>query len=301
MRRYPFVAAAALLVLALEGQAQPRVAIVAAAGTAQGNDAQAKLMGTGLFAEVANISVTSPAPLPTMETLMQYDAVITWSNQTYTTPETLGDMLADYVDAGRGVVVAVFATSTTTANRSLGGRFRSGGYEIIPTQSGNTGGAATLGSILVPTHPTVQGVVLLNGGTTASRPTTTDVSSHGYKVALWSDGKTLIAASTRYPNRIDLGMYPPSRDAVSTSWDPESDGARILANALLATIPATPPCDPDLNQDGNVDQDDVAYLVNVVGGGENPTGIDPDFNRDGNADQDDIAALVNTVGGGGCP
>jgi hypothetical protein len=60
-------------------------------------------------------------------------------------------------------------------------------------------------------------------------------------------------------------------------------------------------CDPDVNQDGNVDQDDVAYLINVVGGGPNPTGIDPDFNQDGNVDQDDIAALINTVGGGGCP
>jgi len=62
-----------------------------------------------------------------------------------------------------------------------------------------------------------------------------------------------------------------------------------------------PGCDPDVNQDGNVDQDDVSYLINVVGGGENPTGIDPDFNQDGNVDQDDIAALINTVGGGGCP
>jgi hypothetical protein len=61
------------------------------------------------------------------------------------------------------------------------------------------------------------------------------------------------------------------------------------------------PCDPDVNRDGNVDQDDVAYLINVVGGGPNPTGIDPDFNRDGNADQDDVAALIDVVAGGNCP
>ncbi|MCE7975054.1 MAG: hypothetical protein DYG92_12155 [Leptolyngbya sp. PLA1] len=72
----------------------------------------------------------------------------------------------------------------------------------------------------------------------------------------------------------------------------------------LAGFPSSvcpPPCDPDVNQDGNVDQDDVTYLINVVGGGENPTGIDPDFNQDGNVDQDDVGALINTVGGGGCP
>jgi hypothetical protein len=60
--------------------------------------------------------------------------------------------------------------------------------------------------------------------------------------------------------------------------------------------------DLDLNQDGNVDQDDVAYLVNVIGGGDNPTGIDPDVTLDGNADQDDVAALVNLIAGGSlCP
>ena len=64
---------------------------------------------------------------------------------------------------------------------------------------------------------------------------------------------------------------------------------------------AAPPCDPDMNQDGNADQGDIDYLINVVAGGENPTGVDPDFNRDGNADQGDIDALLNVVAGGACP
>jgi hypothetical protein len=68
-----------------------------------------------------------------------------------------------------------------------------------------------------------------------------------------------------------------------------------------AAAPPPPPCDPDVNQDGNVDQDDVTYLINVIGGGANPTGIDPDFNQDGNADQDDILSLINVIAGGPCP
>ncbi|MFZ2874115.1 MAG: hypothetical protein WAZ94_06500 [Phycisphaerales bacterium] len=60
-------------------------------------------------------------------------------------------------------------------------------------------------------------------------------------------------------------------------------------------------CCPDVSQDGNVDQDDVMYLINVIGGGDNPTGIDPDFNRDGNVDQDDVTALIDVVAGGACP
>jgi hypothetical protein len=68
----------------------------------------------------------------------------------------------------------------------------------------------------------------------------------------------------------------------------------------LNIVPACT-CDPDLNQDGNVDQDDVLYLINVIAGGGNPNNINPDFNNDGNVDQDDVTALINTVGGGGCP
>ena len=91
--------------------------------------------------------------------------------------------------------------------------------------------------------------------------------------------------------------FGPIRSASITS----PDGADITLALLRVLPPNAPPCDPDLNQDGNVDQDDVLYLINVVGGGNNDTGIDPDFNQDGNVDQDDVTALINTVGGGGCP
>jgi hypothetical protein len=59
-------------------------------------------------------------------------------------------------------------------------------------------------------------------------------------------------------------------------------------------------CDPDFTRDGNADQEDIAYLQNIIGGGYNPTGRNPDFNGDGNADQDDLAA-DGVDEGGGCP
>lgn len=72
-------------------------------------------------------------------------------------------------------------------------------------------------------------------------------------------------------------------------------------SSRTATLTVFPTCDPDFNDDGNSDQDDVTYLVNAVAGGDNPNNRDLDFNRDGNVDQDDVAALVNVVAGGGCP
>ncbi len=60
-------------------------------------------------------------------------------------------------------------------------------------------------------------------------------------------------------------------------------------------------CDPDFNQDGNVDQDDIACLAQVVAGDPSCSDSDPDFNGDGNVDQDDIDALSQVVGGAPCP
>ncbi len=285
---------------------EPNVGIVAAAGSGAGavqfTDVRNKLLDTGFFSSVTIWDASTTGTTPTLADLTQFDAVLVWSNTTFQNADAFGDVLADYVDGGGGVVVATFATSTATVGRSLGGRFRAGGYEIIPTQSGNTAGTASLGTILVPDHPTVAGVTQLLGGTTASRPQTTSLTAHGVKIAEWSDGKTLIAVSTQFPNRVDLGLYPPSRDAVSTSWVPSTDGARILANALLFTLAGgTPPCDPDITGDGNVDQDDIACLAQIVAGDPSCSSADPDFNRDGNVDQDDIDALSQVVAGAECP
>ena len=60
-------------------------------------------------------------------------------------------------------------------------------------------------------------------------------------------------------------------------------------------------CDPDFNQDGNVDQDDIACLAQVVAGDPSCSDMDPDFNQDGNVDQDDIDALAQVVAGANCP
>jgi hypothetical protein len=83
-------------------------------------------------------------------------------------------------------------------------------------------------------------------------------------------------------------------------WNPTGIGSWATAYRI-DRVNASNPCDPDVNQDGNADQGDVDYLLNVVAGGENPTEIDPDFNQDGNVDQGDVDALLNVVAGGACP
>jgi probable HAF family extracellular repeat protein len=77
--------------------------------------------------------------------------------------------------------------------------------------------------------------------------------------------------------------------------------AGALEGWVAVLAPPPPVCDPDYNQDGNADQEDVRTLVGIIAGAPNPSGRDPDFNHDGNADQDDYIALVNVIAGGPCP
>ena len=231
MQRTPLLLSA-LLGLAAPSLAQlPDVAIVAAATTSltacNYTDVQAKLMASGFFNSVDIVDCISQTP--TLQMLMAYDGIISWSNSSYQSGALLGDVFADYVDAGGGVVLAVYATSTMTANRSLTGRWSTGGYDVIVPRSGNTGGAVSLGNVLVPSHPLMAGVVALTS-TQGARPTTT-MLNQGQIIAEWSDGK-ILAAVGNTTQRVDLGLYPPSSACTSTFWDENTDGGKLLSNAL---------------------------------------------------------------------
>jgi hypothetical protein len=252
---------AAALMATSPALAQPRVAIVAAASgsntAGQFVDSRAKLVGTGLFSEVAVIYAQTVTP--TLAELQVYDAVITWSNVAYADPIALGDVLADYVDGGGGVVVAIFATTNSSTTLRLRGRWETGDYQImIPGANTTTGGSHSLGAILVPNHPIMQDVNSFHGGSTSWRPAANTLAAHGQAIAQWTDGRNLVATSTQFPNRADLGMYPPSDQVVSTWWVSSTDGARLMANALLYTMNSSPGgCYP------NCDGSSVEPLLNV--------------------------------------
>ncbi len=91
------------------------------------------------------------------------------------------------------------------------------------------------------------------------------------------------------------GLYP----AFFTRENPTAAALGLTASLTLRVRVIG--CDPDFNQDGNVDQDDVACLAQAVAGDPSCSDADPDFNGDGNVDQDDIDALAQVVAGASCP
>ena len=95
---------------------------------------------------------------PTLGQLSVYEAVIVMNNNTFFDPIALGNVLADYIDVGGGVVTteASFATGF-----DLQGRFITDGYSPFIAGPGPLG-SANLGTY-DPTHPIMAGVTTMFG------------------------------------------------------------------------------------------------------------------------------------------
>lgn len=104
------------------------------------------------------------------------------------------------------------------------------------------------------------------------------------------------------PFRASRAPDGPGADNHVASWSSTPGRGPYTVYLAGACFPsAGRSCDPDYNRDGVADQEDIAFLRDIIAGKPNTSGLDPDFNRDGVADQDDVASLINVVAGGDCP
>jgi HYR domain len=202
----------------------PVAALLAADDPGFADDVRCKVLGTNLFSRVDTIDV-STTPLPTLASLATYDAVLTWSNLQYADAAEIGNLLADYVDQGRGVVQAM---------ANLDGRWNVEGYR--PLTDGSLAEEAGLSLVKdVPDHAILSGVNSFNGGMRSSHLSPVSLQRATTLVASWSDGQPMVAegAGPLGGRVVGLNLFPPSSDAMSEFWDRNTDGARLIANALL--------------------------------------------------------------------
>jgi len=209
------------------------VAVLGAENTAGWNqDVARKIAGTGTIPRVDIIPVSSGNPVPGQAQLRKYQSVMIYSDWAFNDQNALGNVLADYVDQGGGVVVQTFAFATNT-NYSLQGRLRTGSY--LPFTSSGVGSAAN--STLVkdlPLHPLLDGVASFNGGTTGFFNNPLSLAPGATLVGHWNNGQPLVGARDVGFGRCGgLNFFPPSSDVRSDLWVSSTDGGRMMANALL--------------------------------------------------------------------
>ncbi|MEW6470573.1 MAG: GEVED domain-containing protein, partial [Bacteroidota bacterium] len=219
------------------GKAKINAALVHADDASWLPDVQSKLMATGKFNLVDILDARFSTP--TLAQLQAYDAILVWSDWSFNNATLLGNRVADYLDGGGGVVVAMGALANWG---QLLGRFDTDDYWCIDPSPDIWGPTTTLGTVFSPGHPVMAGVSSFNGGTGSWRPSTFAVNPAATRIADWSDGHPLVAVRTiNGSRRVDLGMWPVSNDAYSGSWLPSTDGAKLMANALFYSSTAGEP------------------------------------------------------------
>jgi HYR domain len=251
------------------------------------NDVKAKLEATGRLEQVDVFDARLGTP--SLPQLLGYDAVMTWPDDFYQDRVALGNVLADYVDLGHGVVQTMFSFDPDSAGLRLGGRWESGGYQVFANGPASLGNLSLVADL--PQHPILAGVsnvALLSG----FFETGMQVASCAQVVAHWSSGDPL-AAWCAGPQQgagrvVALNMYPPSTDAYPFAWDASTQGGLLMANTLVfaGTVPSATNHPPT----ANAGLDQVLEATGPAGAAFTVTGAA--------SDPDGDALTVEWLGGG---
>ena len=153
------------------------------------------------FPDIEQVDIfDASSATPTLNQLLPYHTVITMDNTPYTDPVALGNVLADYVDAGRGLIltVATFASGWEIMGRLLDD-------EYFPFNIGyGPAGAASLGTFN-PSHPIMQGVTAAYGDLLVDLT----VANGAELIASWDTGWPFVATKGRNVTAVNIYITEP--------------------------------------------------------------------------------------------
>ncbi|MFK7741702.1 MAG: hypothetical protein AB8H80_15395 [Planctomycetota bacterium] len=213
-------------------QSLPRIALCGSAASqsnaCEWTDVQSRLQNTGRFAAVDIVNATAAGGgTPSFAALASYDALLVWTREALADASSFGNVLADYVDSGGGVVVGAYANALGVNSFRIGGRWRNG-YEVLVGGGGWNLGPASLGAVPQPGHPSMAGVSsLVVGHYVSSR----QLAPGSTVIAESSLGGILVAEGAATARRLDVGFVPVASSCSVGGWT-SGAGDTLLANAL---------------------------------------------------------------------
>lgn len=169
---------------------------------------------------------------PKAEDFKKHDVIITWAGDEYKDHKGTGTLLADFVDHGG---LAVVAHQMLVNRKYLGGRWKKEHYSPLPAGPEHSGQKHKLGRLLVPeSHALLREVKSFDGGPSSIRVDCRPPVPDCELIAEWDDGMPLVGTMKRGKGRVtSVNMYPVSSDVASGFWLKDTDGFRLLANAVL--------------------------------------------------------------------
>ncbi|KAJ3426712.1 btb (poz) domain-containing 2a-related [Anaeramoeba flamelloides] len=180
----------------------------------------------------------------TLNDLRIYDSIFVFSYKPLKKAKYYGNLLANFVKLGKGIVICASDCLREKHERSLQGEITS--LEYLSFQQGKLihQKQASLGKVHHPDHPIMKGVESFDGGSDSFRINTKLISPEATVIAEWSDGIPLIALKKNQiendlqGNVIVLNIWPVS-DSVrnnKTFWLQNTDGKKIISNSILYSV-----------------------------------------------------------------
>jgi len=160
------------------------------------------LLATGMFNTISAIDIRYY--LPTLEEISAFETILIWSNYSFSQAGALGNVLADYVDNGGGLVASMFSMA---GGWNISGRFYTEGYFLMTV--GGYGTTTNTVTILENEHPIFNGVEgLYNPGGSYSLTNTTLLEG-ATLLASYDSGRPLaVTMDFNGTPRVDLAVYP---------------------------------------------------------------------------------------------
>ena len=194
------IAAVCLAIACMTANAEPVSVLVMDVG-GLGDLVAPRLEDPARFSTVERLNINGI--LPTWDAISSYDSLLVYSQSVPADPVALGNLLADYVDAGGHLVLAA---SDFTTGWQLQGRIMTAGYSPLTAGAG----IALAGPLtaVVPTDPIFDGIGIaavmpsspLNGGTAGLDATATLLATDANSVN--------IVARNSAGNVIGVNIYP---------------------------------------------------------------------------------------------
>ena len=217
-------------------------------------DISTRLQNLNVFNSVTGVHLNSANQL-SLSDLNQYDAIMIATNAGYSASWGFDAVLRDYVDAGGGVAVMMFAN----ASIPLGSNWP---YNALLPAS-QSSGTTSIGDVQLPEHPALNFPYTINtdtwtiGSTYSS--TATDLATGAYSIFEYADGRPGLQAlenvgTSGLGRVIDLAIWP------SYNSQHYTNGDQLIANVLTWLMGAI-----QVTQTGNcinANQSDFTFIDN---------------------------------------
>ncbi|KAJ6243607.1 btb/poz domain-containing [Anaeramoeba flamelloides] len=197
------------------------------------------IQSTGIH-QVDFIDIRKMKNIPTLEKIVKYDCIFFYANDKYEGQVEIGDLLADYVQDGGGLVVCCGSALISNSKAELKGRIIE--EDFLPVKKAKLlighmdGLGLQMGQVFNPEHPIMKRVQYFKGGEFSYRACIFEANKGANVIAKWEDEMIFIAEKKKkdgYGTIAVLNFYPVSDKIYPNRlWHRSTDGQRIIANAV---------------------------------------------------------------------